>query len=139
MGLEKPFQSSTLGNSHLCWNRYKSTYSITSVYVQSLHNEFRRTFDIKPLPCQFEINCADGTAFYQTRLMTMPFNNYIVIEGLNVKRNHFDFTGGVIAQPCAYISFDARSFMKHKKHNLLSSQQHLQYGCRQIRKKSFLH
>ena len=73
----------------------KSTFSIIQVYVRSLYSEFRRKFDIKPLPCQFEIDCAGETAFYQTRTLTMPLNNHIIIEGANFKRMHSDVTGRV--------------------------------------------
>ena len=66
-----------------------------SVNIKSLHDEFRRTFALKSLPCQFEIDCEEGTAFYQNRLMTMATKNYIVIEGSNVNRTHTDETGRV--------------------------------------------
>ena len=75
--------------------QFESIYKIISVYLKSLHDEFRRTFALKPLPCQFEMNCEEGTVFYQNRLMTMHADNYIVIEGSNVNRKHSDVKGRV--------------------------------------------
>ena len=73
-------------------------------YIHSLRNQFQRILGadsfgsihaMKGLPCKFEMKCEKGTVFYNTGLMTLPINNFITLEGENMKRNHTDTLGKV--------------------------------------------
>ena len=83
-------------------------------YIHSLRNQFQRVVDgdsfgsiygMKGLPCQFEIKCEKGTAFYNTGLMFLPYSNFITIVGENIERIHTDSTGRVYTCTTEFIVY----------------------------------
>ena len=83
-------------------------------YIHSLRNQFQRVVDgdsfgsiygMKGIPCQFEIKCQKGTAFYNTGLMFLPYSNFITILGENIERKHTDSTGRVYTCTTACIVY----------------------------------
>ena len=77
---------------------------IKTDYIHSLRNHFQRLlgadsfgsiYGMKGLPCQFDIKCTQGTAFYNTGQMTLPMANFVTIVGENIEKNHTDSTGRV--------------------------------------------
>ena len=77
---------------------------IKTDYIHSLRNHFQRLvgadsfgsiYGMKGLPCQFEIKCSQGTAFYNTGQMSLPAANFVTIVGENIEKNHTDSTGRV--------------------------------------------